>query len=312
MQGDALHGDQDMKIEAIKRTEISKGRAKGRGGVLDYLNIIKPRETALLVFIGTITALVAAGGHLSTGRLLLILAAILVASAGANGMTNYLDRQVDALMERTRRRALPSGRIVPAERALYFTVILTVIGLVMAWFLHPWAFLSDLIGTAAAVIYRKRATCVFPQGMIASCAPILMGWFAVTQAFSWEILLLCVLIIVWLPSHIWSIMTAHQEEYRRAGLGFFPMSSSTRTISRILFVFCLLLFAASIGLYFTGSFGHLYLIIAVISGLTVVCASWRLLVSGASGDAWKMYKLSAFPYLGILFLSMGLDLWLRF
>jgi heme o synthase len=297
-----------MQTEAIKRA----AKNKSRGGLRDYLNVIKPRETALLVFIGVITALVAAGGNLSAGRTLFILTAILIASAGANGLTNYMDRHLDARMERTRRRALPSRRILPAERALYFTAALTFIGLVMAWFLHPWAFIADLVGTAAAVIYRKRVTCVFPQGMIASCAPVLMGWFAVTRVFNWEILLMCVLIAAWLPSHIWSIMTAHREDYRQAGLCYFPMNSSPRRVSRILFVFCLLLFASSIGLYFAGDFGLLYLIIACLSGVTIVFASWRLMFTGASNDAWKLYKLSAFPYLGVLFLAMGLDLGLRF
>lgn len=301
-----------MQIEVIKHPGKSTSFRKSRGGILDYINVIKPRETALLVFIGTITALTAAGGNLSIGRISFVLVAILVASAGANGLTNYLDRHLDARMERTCRRALPSGRIFPAERALYFTAALTVIGLAMSWFLHPWAFIADMIGSAAAVVYRKRVTCVFPQGMIASCAPVLMGWFAVTAAFNWQILLLCVLIAVWLPSHIWSIMTAHSEDYKKAGLCYFPMNSNPRSISRILSVFCLLLWAASIGLYFAGNFGHLYLIVAVTSGLVIVYTSWRLMVSGASGDAWKLYKLSAFPYLGILFLAIGLDIWLRF
>ena len=298
-----------MEIEAAVKNAV---KSRSRGNLADYLNVIKPRETALLVFIGVIASLTAAKGTLPVGRVLFILAAILIASAGANGLTNYLDRRLDARMERTRRRALPSGRIFPAERALYFTAALTAAGLAAAWFLHPWAFIADLVGTAAALIYRKRVTCVFPQGMIASCAPVLMGWFAVRAAFDWEILLLCVLIAVWLPSHIWSIMTAHREDYRQAGLCYFPMSSNQRTVSQILFVFCLLLFAASIGLYFAGDFGHLYLIVAAISGLIIVYAGWRLMASGASRDAWKLYKLSAFPYLGILFLAIGLDLWLRF
>ena len=312
MQGDALQGDQDTQIEAVKSPAKSEIKGINRGSIRDYIDVIKPRETALLVFIGVIAALIAANGNLSAERAFYILAAILTASAGANGLTNYLDRQVDARMERTHLRALPSGRIYPAERALYFTAVLTAVGLAAAWFLHPWAFAADIIGTGAAVIYRKRVTCVFPQGMIASCAPVLMGWFAVKTALNWEILLLCVLIAVWLPSHIWSIMTAHREDYRQAGLCYFPMSSSPGKISRILFFFCILLFTASIGLYFAGSFGHLYLIVAAAFGLIMIYAGWRLMVSGASGDAWKLYKLSAFPYLGILFLAMGLDLWLRF
>ncbi|MDD5703295.1 MAG: protoheme IX farnesyltransferase [Dehalococcoidales bacterium] len=290
----------------------AKIRVRGKGSLLDYCLLIKPRETGLLVFIGVITAIMAGGGAVTTGRLVLTMAAILIASAGANGLTNYLDRDLDARMQRTMNRVLPAGRIYPAERALVFTAGLTAVGLVMAWYLHPLAFLSDMVGTAAAVIYRKRVTCVFPQGLIAGCAPVLMGWFAVRYSFDWEILLLCILIAVWLPSHIWSIMVAHQEDYRNAGITYFPLNCSTKAVTRILFAFSILLYAASIGLFFTGGFGLIYLVTANLAGAAVVYASWRLMRSNASGDAWKLYKLSAFPYLGVVFLMIGLDIWLRF
>jgi protoheme IX farnesyltransferase len=288
-----------------------KSNLRGKGSFRDYLEVIKPRETGLLVFIGVVTSFVASGGLVSPGRLLIILATILIASAGANGLTNYLDRGLDARMTRTRKRALPSARIFPPERALYFTGALSVIGMVMAWYLHPYVLLADVVGTTAAVIYRKKVTCVFPQGMIASCAPVLMGWFAIRSSVSWEVLMLCVLIAVWLPSHIWSIMIAHKEEYREAGIHYFPVNCSVKTVGRILVAFSIILYAASIGLYFAGSLGLLYLVAANLSGILVIFASLRLMLSNASGDAWKLYKISAFPYLGLLFLIIGLDVWLR-
>jgi heme o synthase len=294
-----------MQLEEVKVKPLSSSALK------DYLEVIKPRETGLLAFIGVISAVVASGGSVSINRLLFILAAIFVASAGANGLTNYLDRCIDARMERTCRRALPSGRIFPAEKVLFFAAGLTAAGLLMAWFLHPYAFLADIAGTAAAIIYRKRVTCVFPQGMIASCAPVLMGWFAVRTTLNWEILLLCILIAVWLPSHIWSIMIAHRKDYRTAGITYFPLNRNVKAVTRILFVFCLLLYDASLGLYFIGHFGLLYLVMANLSGIIIVYASLRLMFSNDSEDAWKLYKLSAFPYLGIMFLVMGIDIWLR-
>ena len=144
---------------------------------------MKPRQSSLLTFIGVCAAIIAGDGHLSL-NLLLIALTILLASAGANGLTNYLDRDVDARMQRTKNRALPSKRIEPPEKVLPLTVGLVIIGLVLAFKLHPLCFLSDLIGTIAAVVWRKRWTCVFPQGMIAGCAPVLMGWFAIEPAFS--------------------------------------------------------------------------------------------------------------------------------
>jgi protoheme IX farnesyltransferase len=294
--------------------ELSEGknRAIARGSLKDYLNLIKPRETGLLVFIGLVSAVIAGDGMISISRFLLTFTAILIASAGANGLTNYLDRDLDARMERTKRRALPAGRIYPPSRALFFTATLSLAGLIIAWYLNPYAFLADLIGTGAAVVYRKRVTCVFPQGMIASCAPVLMGWFAVTSRVNWEVLLLCVLIAAWLPSHIWSIMLAHRDDYRQAGINYFPINRSFQSVTGILVVFCILLYAASIGVYFLGNFGWLYLVLANLSGIAIVFSSVRLWLSKASADAWKLYKLSAFPYLGLLFLAMSLDIWLRF
>jgi protoheme IX farnesyltransferase len=242
--------------------------------------------------------------------LLLVALTILLASAGANGLTNYLDRDVDATMQRTKNRALPSKRIDPPEKVLPLTIGLVIIGLVLAWQLHPLCFISDLIGTIAAVVWRKKATCVFPQGMLASCAPVLMGWFAIEPTFSWEILLLSILFAVWLPAHVWSIMIANREDYLNAGQCYFPMSREVKEAVKVLLVFCLLLYATSIGLYFVGGFGWLYLILANLLGITMVYTSSRLVVSSASKDAWQLYKLSAFPYLGLIFLTMCLDIWL--
>ena len=284
---------------------------KGKGSLRDYFEVIKPRETGLLVFIGVVTAVVAIDGSMPIGRFLFTLFTLILASAGANGLTNYLDRDIDARMERTRRRALPSGKIFPPERALVFTSCLSAAGLIMAWYLHPVAFAADIVGTAAAVIYRKKVTCVFPQGMIASCAPVVMGWFAARSTLDWELLFLCVLIALWLPSHIWSVMIAHKEDYRNAGINYFPVNRSVKAVARILFIFCWLLYASSLGLYFGGHLGGLYLVAVNIAGIVIVYASWRLILTSASADAWKLYKLSAFPYLGLIFLVMGLDIWLR-
>lgn len=281
---------------------------KSRGTPGDYLEVLKPSETGLLVFIGVVTAHLAANGSLPLDRSLMILATLLAASAGANGLTNYLDREIDSRMERTRERALPSGKIYPANRALYLTAGLSILGLAMAWCLHPLAFLADLIGTSAAVIYRKRVTCVFPQGMIASCTPILMGWFAMTSSLNWTILFLCLLVAVWLPSHIWSIMIAHKGDYLRAGITYFPVNRDEKLVTKWLLVSCLLLYAASLGLYFVGHFGLLYLAAANLLSILIVYSGWSLVSSTTSRQAWRLYKISAFPYLGAIFLFIALDL----
>ena len=278
--------------------------------VKDYIEVLKPRQSSLLTFIGICAAIIAGDGHPPLNLLFLALITILLATAGANGLTNYLDRDVDARMRRTQNRALPSKRIYPPQKVLPLTIGLVIIGLVLAWQLHPLCFLFDIIGTTAAVVWRKRATCVFPQGVLAACAPVLMGWFAIKPTFGWEILLLCILIAIWLPLHVWSVMVANREDYLGAGLSYFPMSREASEAVKVLLVFSLMLYAASITLYLIGSFAWLYLVLANLLGIVMVYASSRLVISSSSRNAWRLYRLSAFPYLGLIFLTMCLDIWL--
>ena len=279
------------------------------GRVRNYFGVLKPRESGLLTFIGVCAAIIASGDEFLWGRLILLFITLLVASAGANGLTNYLDRDLDARMERTRGRALAAGRINPPEKVLPLLVGLSVLGLVLAWQLNPLVFYADLMGTVAAVVWRKRWNCVFPQGMLASCAPVLMGWLAVSPVFSWELLLLCLLISIWLPIHLWSVMISHREDYIRAGINYFPMSREVSGVVKLLVVLGLALYLASIILYFVGGFSWLYLVLANLLGGAVFYTSFKLVKRGTSRESWRLYKLSAFPYLGLIFLAMCLDAW---
>lgn len=276
--------------------------------VLNYLEVLKPLPSILLAYIGLCAAIIAGEGQLSP-RLLLILAAVLIASAGANGLTNYLDRNIDARMQRTSCRVLPSRIIYPPKKVLPLIIGLIVVGLVLAWQLHPFVFLADLAGTLVAATWRKKVTCVYPQGVIASCAPILMGWLAINQALSWELLLLCILIAAWLPLHVWSVNITYREDYLQAGLSYFPIALEVKDSVKVLLVFSLVLYAASTALYFVGSFAWLYLALANILGIVMVYAGARLVISHAAEDAWRLYKLSTLPYLGLIFLVMCLDIW---
>ncbi len=277
----------------------------------NYLDVLKLRETSLIVFLGICASVLAGGGHLSVGRLSLVLVALFIASAGVNGLTNYLDHAIDARMTRTKHRALPSKRIQPAEKVLPLTLGLTIAGLALAWYMHPFCFFAGLGGTVTAIVWRKRWTCVFPQGVLASCAPILAAWFAVKSTPSWLLLSICLLISIWMPLHLWSVMIAWRDDYLNAGIKFFPLNLRVEKAARILVVLSFLLYASSIAVYFTGDFTWIYMVIANILGVTLVYTSLRLAASTSSKRSWTLYKLSAFPYMGLLFVAMCLDTWLR-
>ncbi|RJO62118.1 MAG: protoheme IX farnesyltransferase [Dehalococcoidia bacterium] len=277
--------------------------------VKNYIEVLKPRETLLLGFIGLCSVIIGAQGHPPIGTLFLATLTILIASAGANGLTNYLDRDVDARMRRTCGRVLPTKRIQPPWKVLAWSLSLISLGLALAWVVHPYAFAADLAGTVAAAVFRKRVICVFPQGAIASCAPVLMGWFAVNPHFTLEAGLLCLLICAWLPLHVWSVMVSHRDDYIGAGITFFPMNVSVRTAVLVLLVFALVLNVAAVSLYYVAGFNLLYLLVAVILGAAMLFATARLVSSHTSKDAWKLYKLSSFPYLGLIFVAMCISIW---
>ena len=277
---------------------------------LNYIDVLKPRETALLTFIGACSAVIAARGHFPIETFVLALIAIGLGSAGSNGLTNYLDREADAKMKRTCNRALPSGRIAPPQKALPLIIGLIVGALALAWVLHPLCFLFGLIGVIASGIFRKTISCTF-LGMVASCSPVLIGWFALRSEFDIRVLLLCCLVVIWTPIHVWSLMIANREDYLSAGLNYFPLSWQNKNVVKILFGLSLLLYLVSILIfYLTAGFHWLYLIVANALGILMIYASARLLLSTTSATAWRVYKLSAFPYLGIIFLAMVLDVWL--
>jgi len=285
---------------AVKRTSATAWH---------YIRVTKPRESSLLVFIGFCAMVVAGDGLPETGRLLLTLSAITLGSGGVNGITNYLDRNVDARMRRTNCRPLPTKAIHPPEKALVFCLALTAMALGLAWFLNPWCFVAGLVGTVSAVVMRKTVVCPF-LGSISGCAPVVIAWLAITPHFGVELVVLCLLVCIWIPLHVWSVMLANREDYMQGGVKYFPLSRETRQSVKVLFLLALPLAAASIVFYFTSGLHWIYLATAVILSLAMIYANVRLLFSANSRDAWKVYKLSAFPYLGIIFLAMCLDAWL--
>jgi protoheme IX farnesyltransferase len=287
---------------------------KPKAGILDYLDVLKPKETSLLLFIGSCSSIIAAafaGGIFPVKDFVLTVVAVLCGSAGANGLTNYLDRDVDSRMKRTCGRALASKRIEPAEKALPLIIALIVIGLALAWILSPVCFFIGLVGIISSGIWRKTISCTF-LGIIAGSAPVLIGWYAITKQPVIDILpvLFVLMIAFWTPLHVWTLMIANRQDYENAGLHYFPLSWKDKDVIRILAVLSVALAAVALMIYFlSGRFHWLYLIVSSLLSIAMVVASIRLLFNPVSGNAWTVYKLSAFPYLGIIFTIMAVDSW---
>ncbi len=275
--------------------------------LLNYIEVLKPRETSLLAFIGLCSGIIAADWQIPVNTFLITLVALLLGSAGCNGLTNYLDRDVDARALRTRSRALPSRRIYPPEKVLPVVIILIIIALILAYSLNPLCFAFGLMGTVASIALRKTILSCTLFGIIAGCSPILIGWFAFRPEFDIKLLLICILIAFWIPMHIWSIMVASRDDYLNAGLNYFPINAPVKNTVIIIFFLSLFLYATSISLYFISNLKLFYLIISNILGISMVFSTARLVFIPKSLIAWQVYKLSSFPYLGIIFIAMLLD-----
>ena len=277
--------------------------------IRNYIDVLKPRESFLLTFIGICAAIVAAQGYPTALPLFIAIVAICLGSGGCNALTNYLDRHVDARMPRTCRRSLPSQRISPPEKMLPLAIGLVAVALILAWVLHPLCFFFGFTGTVASVIWRKRAMCIF-QGIIAGCAPVLIGYLALSPKLNWTVLFLCLLIAVWIPLHVWSVMVARRDEYHKAGIAYFPLTLKVGNAIILLFSLSALLYGTSILLWHVAEFGWIFLAVANIMGAIMVWASVNLVRNRTSGNSWRLYKLSSFPYLGLIFLAMCLNFWL--
>jgi heme o synthase len=277
---------------------------------MDYLRTTKPRVTLLFLLL-TAASAVLASGRLDVPLLAGTLLGLGSCVAGAGALNNYIERRSDSLMERTRGRPLPAGRLDPA-RVLSFGAALLGLGLVVLVVLVGR--LPALFAAAGASFYllvytvplkRHLVHGVVPGGL-AGVFPALVGWSATGEPASVGLLLLCVLVFLWSPAHFWALDLVRCEEYRAAGfLTLTGVRGATETKLQI----CLYLAAmTSISLLPAGAglLGQTYLLAAVVGGGVLglaACVLWR---SRGLGGAQLLYKLSG-PYLALLLAAMIID-----
>ncbi|MBV8616187.1 MAG: protoheme IX farnesyltransferase [Acetobacteraceae bacterium] len=287
--------------------------------VRDWIALLKPRVVSLVVFTGLIGLLVAPG-HLHP---VLGFAAVLciAVGAGACGAINmWYDRDIDALMRRTRSRPIPAGRM-PPEAALTFGVFLAVAS-VVTMFLATNAVAAAILAASILfyvfvyTVWLKRRT---PQNIViggaAGAFPPVIGWAAVTGDVSLVPLVLFAIIFVWTPPHFWSLSLWANADYARAGVPMLPVVKGARATRRQVFLYTLLLAVCAVLPWAMGFSGPVYLAAAMaLSGGFVLCA-WRVLrdrqdAAGASltrdAPAKAAFKYSLY-YLFALFTALAVD-----
>jgi protoheme IX farnesyltransferase len=259
--------------------------------VSDFIQLMKPRVMALVVFTALAAMLAAPGPiHPVLGVIAIISIAI---GAGASGALNmWYDADIDAHMARTAARPLPRGRVT-ADEALSFGGVLAVGSVVTLGVLVNWIAGALLALTIAFYIFvytmwLKRRT---PQNIViggaAGAFPPMIGWAAVTGDISMQSLLLFMIIFMWTPPHFWALALYRCRDYERVGVPMLPVVAGPQETRRQILIYSILLVPLAVVPYFVGLGGIAYLALSIILGAVFLALAVRVYLTreGREADA---------------------------
>ncbi|OGO17563.1 MAG: protoheme IX farnesyltransferase [Chloroflexi bacterium RBG_16_50_11] len=280
------------------------------GSLAAYWRITKPTMVMLLVFTGMVGFVVASQGTFPARTFSFMLLSLAFSCAGANTLTCYLDRDIDAVMQRTRHRPIPAMKISPGK-ALIFGVLLVALSIVCAVSLNLLTAVIILAGVINNVVmyslWAKRRTWMnIFIGSIAGGLPALAGYAAYANNLDLRSGLLAGIVIAWIPVHIWSIAFKHREDYARAGVPMLPVLVGREKMVRIIALVTILMVAISLVPAGLALFGPFYLYGAIILGIIILLLSFWLVYRPTERSAWLVFKASNI-YLGLLFLTILIE-----
>jgi protoheme IX farnesyltransferase len=281
-----------------------------------YWELSKPKIVLLLVFTGIAGMLVAYKEVHQPPNLLALgigFIAILLGSAGAEVLTNYHDRDIDSMMKRTHNRPIPTGRVTP-RNALIFGLVASALSVLLSAYFNWLAAACMLFGLVDNVgVYslwlKRRSWLNIILGGISGGMPVLVGYTAVAGAITPLALFMSALVIVWIPTHIWSLAIKEREEYRAAKIPMLPVIVNERVATVcIAFTSSLLVVFSLAILLVPNAASPFYIVSAAALGATILGYSIKLAIDKTTKTAWTLFKLSS-PYLTVIFIVIVLNIW---
>jgi protoheme IX farnesyltransferase len=276
----------------------------GQGEVRDYFALLKPRVMSLVVFTG-IAGLAVAPGNLHPVLAAVAVLCIAVASGAAGAINMWYDRDIDAVMERTCQRPIPTGKVEPSE-ALAFGVILAS-GAVMLMFLATNAIAAGLL--AAAVLFyvfvytmwlKRRTTQNIVIGGAAGAFPPAIGWAAVTGDVGIEAAILFLLIFFWTPPHFWALALYRKDDYAAAGVPMLPVVHGVRETKRQMLLYTVLLVPLSLApCFFSFAGWSVYGTVAAVLSLIFLALAVAVWQDESDRSAKRMFGYSIFYLFGL-------------
>jgi protoheme IX farnesyltransferase len=299
---------QASEDDAATAAEPSPGL---RERTIAYFQLTKPR-IILLLLITTIPAMVLADGRFPS--VLLVTSTLFggaLAAGGANAFNCYLDRDIDEIMRRTRRRPLPSHRVAP-ESALTFGYALGALS--FFWLATTVNVLAAVLALSALAFYvfvytlwLKRSTAQnIVIGGAAGAVPVLVGWAAVTGTVALPAILLFTIVFVWTPPHFWALSMRYANDYASAGVPMLPVVKGVRATAWNILLYSVVLVAVTIALWPVAGMGVLYVIAAVALGAVFLRRAIQLRRDTKPAIAMRLFRYSI-VYLALLFAAVAVD-----
>ena len=286
-----------------------------------YVALTKPRIIELLLVTTLPTMILAADGWPSFG----LVVATLLGGAGAAGSANvlncYLDRDIDQVMNRTKRRPLVTGEVSP-RAALVFGLVLGIVAL--AWLAVAVNIVSAVLTAGAILVYVVGYTMILkrrtPQnivwGGIAGCMPVLIGWSAVTGTLSWAAVALFGVIFFWTPPHYWPLSMKFRRDYAAAGVPMLPVVAGDRRVATEVIGYAAAMVVCSLALVPLASMTWVYTVVAAALGAWFVGACVGLYRRAERPGTVKLGEMKLFhlsiTYLMLLFVAVAVDPFLPF
>ncbi|WP_184763526.1 heme o synthase [Streptomyces griseoloalbus] len=255
----------------------------------------------------TLVLLTCVGGYLSAG--------------GANALNMYIDRDIDALMDRTSQRPLVTGMVSPRE-CLVFGIALAVVstllfGLTVNW-LSAWLALGALLFYVVVytMILKRRTSQNIVWGGIAGCMPVLIGWSAVTGSMAWAPVILFLVIFFWTPPHYWPLSMKVKDDYARVGVPMLPVIAGNKAVAKQIVLYSWVMVVVSLLLTPLGYTGWFYTAVALAAGGWWLWEAHALLnrakaeVTGGKLKEMRLFHWSI-TYVSLLFVAVAVDPFLR-
>jgi protoheme IX farnesyltransferase len=281
-----------------------------------YIALTKPRIIELLLVTTVPTMFVAQRGWPDLGLVVATLIGGSLAAGGANAFNMVIDRDIDAIMERTKGRPLVTGAMTP-RAATVFAVVIEAVSFLVLW---TWVnLLSALLALSATAFYvfiytlwlKRRSKQNIVIGGAAGAVPVLIGWSAVTNSLDWTPVVLFAVIFIWTPPHFWALAVRYRDDYEAADVPMLPVVASLKRTTLEILVYTIVLWAASLLVGPVAELGWIYAVGALVLGalFTYYAAYLFVLARSDRADVARAMRLFHFSisYLTVLFVMMAID-----